>query len=265
MTAYAIGVSYVGTEFHGWQRQLDVPTVQADLEQALERLCGEPTPVAAAGRTDAGVHATGQVAAFQTTRKREPLEWQRALNALTSQAIHIDWLAEVDDRFHPRFGATARRYIYLFQDVQAQRLFLHQHTWCCQALDADVMHRAAQTLLGEHDFSAFRAAGCQSTTPLRRVDRVAVRRHGGVVSMDITANAFLLHMGGNIARALHDIGREGDEALLGKLLDGRDRAQVGATAAPQGLYLVGVSYAGYRFPAGRVPPHVGQIEGLLGA
>jgi len=264
MTSYAIGLSYAGTHFHGWQRQPNVPTVQGELEQALARLCGEPTTVTAAGRTDAGVHATGQVIAFRTTRQRETEDWQRALNALTSPAVHIDWLVEVDDHFHPRFGATSRRYVYLFNDQSARQLFMHEQCWCCRSLDADLMHRAAQGLLGEHDFSAFRAAGCQSTTPMRRIDRVAVRRHGDVVSMDITANAFLLHMVRNIARVLHDVSQTGDEGLLRSLLGSKDRAKVGATACPQGLYLVGVGYANYAFPKGRVPPHTRQIEGLLG-
>ncbi len=280
MRHYAIGVTYNGAVFHGWQRQAEVPSVQGALEQALSRVADHPVSVRAAGRTDAGVHATGQVAAFSSPAPRKDQDWLRGVNALTPAAVRVDWLQAVDASFHPRYHATARRYVYLFHDtgVPGTHPLLHpllrEQVWTCQALNADAMHRAAQALVGEHDFSSFRAAGCQSLTPMRRVHRCAVMRRGEFVVMDIEANAFLLHMVRNIARALHDIGaaREteagtqvatqmdrqmatqmGQEGIA-ELLARRDRTRLGATAPPEGLYLASVAYPQWAFPeAGPVP------------
>ena len=261
MPHYAFGVSYIGTDFHGWQRQAELPTVQGALEHALAQVATTPTPIAAAGRTDSGVHATGQVCAFSAAVEREPATWHRALNALTDDRITIDWVRQVDPSFHPRFAATARRYVYLFNSQARSQPFLDALTWACAPLDADAMHRAASRLLGEHDFSAVRAAGCQSSTPVRRVDRCAVTRQGDLVVLDISANAFLLHMVRNVARLLHDVGR-GNLSDVQGLLEGRDRSLLGPTAPPQGLYLVGVEYGGGSLPRGRSPSLLSHLEGL---
>ncbi len=248
MPHYAFGVTYNGERFHGWQRQNDVPTVQGELEQALSRIANCDTHITVAGRTDAGVHATGQVAAFFSQAKRSLHDWQRGLNALTPSDISVDWVVETSPGFHPRYSATARRYKYVFHDIGRVHPLLVNRVWGCTRLDADAMHRGAQNLLGEHDFSSFRGAGCQSLTPMRRVNRCEVLRHGDFVVMEIEANAFLLHMVRNIASALHAVGR-GDCVDLSKLLALRDRTQLGATAPPEGLYLVGVSYPEFDLPA----------------
>ncbi len=248
MADYALGLSYDGSQFHGWQRQqLDTPTVQAVLETALSRIADHHVATRVAGRTDAGVHATGQVAAFSTDAARTLHDWQRGLNALSPTTVHINWVCEVPAVFHPRYSAVARRYVYLYHDTGSTTPFLNHHVWQCKPLDADAMHRAAQILIGEHDFSSFRGAGCQSLTPMRRVNRVSVTRRGHWVIMEIEANAFLLHMVRNVARALHDVGL-GKALHLDKLLAAQNRTLLGATAPPDGLYLSRVSYPDFDLP-----------------
>ena len=143
MPSYALGVSYLGTGFHGWQRQADVATVQGELERALTQVATVPTPITAAGRTDAGVHASGQVCGFHAEVARDEDTWRRALNALTDQRVVIDWVQATDDTFHPRFSAIARRYLYVFSTATRPQPFLADLAWRCSPLDADAMHRAA--------------------------------------------------------------------------------------------------------------------------
>ena len=257
MADYALGLSYDGSQFHGWQRQVDAPTIQAALENALSRIADHPVVTHVAGRTDAGVHATGQVAAFRTDAPRALNDWLRGLNALTPPSVRINWVCEVPAAFHPRYAAVARRYVYLYHDTGSTSPFLHGRVWQCEPLDADAMHRAAQILLGEHDFSSFRGAGCQSLTPMRRVNRVAVTRRGHWVIMEIEANAFLLHMVRNVARALHDVGA-GNGLHLDTLLAARDRTLLGATAPPDGLYLARVSYPEFDLPEPAAVPFVAE-------
>ncbi len=260
MAAWAIGVAYDGSGYHGWQLQDGLPTVQGDLEQALSRIANEPIRAHAAGRTDRGVHATGQVVGFSTASVRDDETWLRGLNGLTGPQIRVSWVREVNADFHARFSATARRYHYLYTDTQrfADPL-LRGRVWHCQAMDADVMHRQAQALLGEQDFTSFRAAGCQSSTPMRRVHRATVARRGQFVVLEIEANAFLLHMVRNIASALHALGRGASRHELSELLALRDRAQVGATAPPDGLYLSNVTYPAYNLPNGETPALINAL------
>lgn len=252
VAAWALGLTYRGSQFHGWQRQPNCQTVQGALEQALSKMADQPIRSTVAGRTDKGVHACGQVVGFASNVDREASVWLRGLNGLTPEALQINWVTPVSDTFHPRYSATARTYQYLYADAAATHSglapFLRELAWCCPALDVDAMHRAAQGLLGEHDFSSFRGAGCQSMTPVRRVDRIEVARHQGWVVMTIEANAFLLHMVRNIARALHDVGVGHQPADLVDLLQARDRTRLGATAPPDGLYLTRVSYPGFALP-----------------
>jgi len=252
-TKYVIGVQYDGGGLHGWQAQPGQQTVQGLLETAVGRVADHSITLAVAGRTDAGVHATGQVATFESSARRECHEWLRGINALTPSTILVSWVRETHANFHPRYSATARRYLYVFYDA-APNPFVNGLAWATQSLDADVMHRQAQDLLGEHDFTSFRAAGCQSLTPRRRVDRCEVRRTGAYVVLDIEANAFLLHMVRNIARALVDIGQRKVEASIGSMLLACDRNQIGATAPPQGLYLYQVRYPEESFPGPVMPP-----------
>lgn len=249
VTSFVLGVTYNGAPYHGWQRQIGQPTVQGEIEAALQQIADQPVTLSVAGRTDAGVHATGQVAAFSTQVSRTLHDWLRGLNALTSEHIHIDWVQPAPSDFHPRYSATARRYAYVFHDIGYPHPHLPGQVWGCTPLDADAMHRAGQELVGEHDFTSFRGAGCQSISPLRRVNLLQVRRQGEFVVMDIEANAFLLHMVRNIARGLHDVGRGVLRTSLAALLQQRNRAALGATAPPAGLYLTAVSYPGYNLPS----------------
>lgn len=248
MAKYAIGVSYDGAAFHGWQRQVELSTVQGVLEDAASRIADHPVQLHVAGRTDAGVHASGQVAAFSSAASRELFDWQRGLNGLTPAAVRINWIKLVDDTFHPRYSAVARRYVYLFHDIGFEDPLVTGRAWQCPTLDVDAMHRSAQLLVGEHDFSSFRGAGCQSLTPMRRLNHCIVRRHGHWVSMDIQANAFVLHMVRNIAAALYGVGTASAEMSLEALLAARDRTLLGPTAPPQGLYLTDVSYPQFNLP-----------------
>ncbi|MFK7915164.1 MAG: tRNA pseudouridine(38-40) synthase TruA [Pseudomonadales bacterium] len=265
---YALGVAYDGTELHGWQRQTALPTVQGYLETALSRVADHPVTVQGSGRTDAGVHATGQVLHFDTCALRPDKAWVRGVNSQLPASVQVRWVRAVTPEFHARFSATARRYQYLFVDRDALQPLLGKHVWVCPALETGVMHTAAQRLLGEQDFSALRAAGCQSATAMRCIHRVSVSRYGAFVVLDIQANAFLLHMVRNIARALLDIGRgECDADWLSALLAGRDRTVLGATAPAAGLYLVQVQFPpalsfGEPLPAG-APPALLQVLGDL--
>lgn len=253
---YAFCVQYRGSLFSGWQRQQDRMTVQGELERALSTIANEPVYVQAAGRTDAGVHASGQIAAFATQASRPIEQWLRGLNGLTPNDIQIDWLQPVRADFHPRFDAVSRRYTYVFHDQGRKNPFLSQLAWCTDGLDDTAMHAAARALLGEHDFSSFRGAGCQSHTPMRRVDRCEVRREGGFVIMNIEANAFLLHMVRNIASGLQQVGLGAEKNFLSRLLKARDRQQLGITAPAEGLYLAEVSYPNHDFPSPVLPPLV---------
>lgn len=245
---YALAVQYAGGDFSGWQRQPHVETVQGVLENALSSIANEAISLSVAGRTDAGVHATAQIAGFTSSVAPDQRNWRRALNALTADSIRVTWVCQVAADFHPRYSATSRRYTYVFYDHQQHDPFVHHLAWCCEPLDADHMHRQAQQLLGEHDFSSFRGAGCQSLSPNRRVDQVWVYRRRGFVVMEIEANAFLLHMVRNIASALRDVGRGANPHDVSVLLEQRNRAAVGATAPPQGLYLSRVRYPDIELP-----------------
>ncbi len=256
MNRFALGISYDGTAFHGWQRQRDRLTIQEVLETAASQVADEPIVLQVAGRTDRGVHATGQTAAFSTTAQRHPDQWCRGINTLTPPSVMVNWVQAVDEGFHPRFDAVARRYVYIIEDRAPHLPFSRDQVWATLPLDAELMHRAARPLVGEHDFSAFRAAACQAASPWRRVNRCAVRRVGARVVVDIEANAFLHHMVRNIVRGLHDASALGDERHLHALLESKDRDRLGPTAPPQGLYLVAVSYPQIAFPTAPEPPLV---------
>ncbi len=245
----ALGVEYHGGSFAGWQAQrtAGLLTVQETLESALERVAAHPVTTTCAGRTDAGVHATGQVVHFDTDAERPLRAWVLGANAVLPRGVSVQWARVVAAAFHARFSAECRRYRYLIL-TRSQRPALLAGTVCHErrALDVDRMHEAAQSLLGERDFSAFRAAGCQSRTPMRRIERIRVERERDLVVIDVTANAFLLHMVRNIAGSLLAIGR-GDRPVdwLAEVLAGRDRRHAGITAPAHGLYLVEVGYAAH--------------------
>lgn len=245
----ALGVEYDGSAFHGWQTQLDpaLATVQESLEQALSQVAAQRVTVNCAGRTDTGVHAAGQVVHFETTSQRQLKAWVLGANSALLKAkrrIAVRWAHAVPDDFHARFSALSRRYRYTVCDDPVRPAMLADFvTGHQQRLDAEAMHAAGQYLLGELDFSSYRAASCQSRTPMRCVTELTVRRHGHLVVMDIEANAFLLHMVRNIMGTLLVIG-EGRQApeWAKQLLDARDRTLAPKTAPPTGLSLVKVRY-----------------------
>lgn len=242
----ALGIEYNGSQFNGWQAQKspDTKTVQQTLEKALSEVADHPVSLTCAGRTDAGVHATGQVVHFDYRHDRLETAWIRGGNSLLPPEVCIRWAKQVPVDFHARFSATARRYRYVIHNHAVKPAVLSGLvTHHYQPLDADRMHAAGQLLLGEQDFSAYRGAACQSSTPMRYVSEITVKRDRDMVTLDIQANAFLLHMVRNITGVLMEIG-EGRKpvAWAGEVLAGRDRTLGGVTALPDGLYLVKVFY-----------------------
>ena len=240
----ALTVEYDGAGFSGWQAQRDVITVQQTLESALSSVADRPVRVHCAGRTDTGVHATNQVVHFDDPVGRSPKSWLMGTNANLPRTVAVRDARPVSAEFHARFSARSRRYRYLVYNSPTRPAIAAEHvTWVRQPLDEALMDTAAQALIGERDFSAFRAASCQSSTPMRRVDFVRVYRRGVLVCVDIQANAFLHHMVRNIVGTLIVVGRGlQPPAWAGQLLDGGDRTVAADTAAPNGLYLVAVEY-----------------------
>lgn len=248
----ALAIEYNGGLFHGWQRQGGTDhTVQETLENALSQIANHGVRVACAGRTDAGVHATSQVVSFKAPVARSLKAWVVGSNAVLPPTVRVHWASQVPDDFHARFSATQRtyRYVWCVQNVRPTSL-LKQVTWSRNPLCAESMHAAAQCLLGEQNFSAFRAASCQSTTPFRDVQYVRVWQQGPFVIMEIRANAFLHHMVRNIAGSLALVGRGiKPRQWIGELLQGQDRTLAADTAPPDGLYLIAVEYpAVYQLP-----------------
>ncbi len=241
----AVGVEYDGSAFYGWQRQRQSPTVQACVEEALARVANHPVTVHCAGRTDTGVHAVCQVIHFDTDAERDERAWVLGANSRLHPGASLLWVRPVAADFHARFSALSRRYSYRILNRWVRPAIERGRVgWVRKPLTAALMHEAAQLLLGEHDFSSFRAAGCQSKSPMRRVDRIDVVRHGQHVHVDIEANAFVYHMVRNIVGALLAIGLgERDQDWLAEVLAARDRRQSAVTAEASGLYFMDVRYS----------------------
>ena len=240
----ALGIEYDGKNYFGWQRQEKVNSVQQELERALSFVANEPIEVFCAGRTDSGVHATGQVVHFETNAIRPEKAWSFGTNANLPDDIAVSWAKVVDDEFHARFSATARRYRYVIFNHKLRSAILPQGvTHYHLPLDHQLMHQAGQFLLGENDFSSFRAAQCQSNTPWRNVHHLNVTRQGNYVMVDIQANAFVHHMVRNIVGSLMEVG-SGNQPVewIKWLLEQKDRNLAAPTAKPNGLYLVDVHY-----------------------
>ena len=268
----ALGLEYDGSAYSGWQRQSaagslhgePVATVQQELERALSSVAAHPVAVTCAGRTDAGVHATSQIVNFDCEIDRGEQAWVRGVNSLLPRSIRVRWVRAVDSDFSARFSALARRYHYLIYNRRESSAILHGRvTHIPHSLDVEAMHSAAQALLGERDFSSFRAAGCQSTTAQRDVHKVSVTRHGEFILIDIHANAFLQHMVRNIAGSLLEVGRgRAPIDWIAELLALKDRTAAAMTAAPDGLYLVEVLYpSACGLPRGGEPPPFFQLTG----
>ncbi len=240
----ALGIEYDGTSYNGWQRQKSGLGVQQRLEEALSLVADEPIDVTCAGRTDTGVHASGQVVHFDTVAERSDRGWLLGANSNLPDDISVSWVRRVDDDFHARFSATGRSYRYrILNRLQRSALHRQRAWWVHQPLDETRMNEAAQRLVGEHDFSAFRAAGCQAGSATREVTHIGLTRDGDWITLQISANAFLMHMVRNITGTLAAIG-QGEQPIewVTEVLESGDRTVGGVTAPPQGLTLVAVEY-----------------------
>jgi tRNA pseudouridine38-40 synthase len=240
----ALGVEYNGSAYYGWQRQKDVISVQAVLEKALSKIANEPITVQCAGRTDTGVHGTGQVVHFETTADRNDRGWTLGVNTLLPNDIAIRWVKHVSDDFHARFSASNRRYKYIISNgplrpaILAQGLS-HYH----QPLDEKLMMIAGKHFVGEHDFTSYRALHCQAHSPVREIKHLTIKRVGQFIVIDIKANGFLHHMVRNIVGTLIKVG-EGGLAVDSppEIMSYKDRALAPPMAKAGGLYLVEVDY-----------------------
>ena len=244
MTRYAIGIEYSGSGYCGWQRQPHCDSIQQQLEEAIGFVADHPVELACAGRTDTGVHAVEQVAHFDSTAERDSRAWIMGSNCRLPRDIRVKWVEPVNDDFHARFSAQARAYRYVILNTPvSSAIYNDRCSWEFRPLDHSAMHESAQILLGEHDFSSFRAVGCQAKTAMRHLQEIEISRHGDLIYLDIKANAFLYHMVRNIAGSLISIGRgEHDGEWLEQVFAARDRNQAEVTAPAAGLYFVRVWY-----------------------
>lgn len=255
MQRIALGVEYKGSDFHGFQVQPNgVKTVQQALEYALSIVADESVTLVCAGRTDAGVHATNQVIHFDTLAKRPSKAWVKGTRPHLPDSVSVRWAQDVVPQFHARFSARHRTYRYLLADSKTSSALLYdQVTWSSRPLDIELMRQGAAYLLGEHDFTSFRATQCQAKSPVRTIDYLHLARRGDLIVMEIKANAFLHHMVRNIVGVLMAVGA-GDKppSWVGEVLSARSRSAGGVTAKPYGLYLVAVDY-----------PHTFNLPSLL--
>ena len=240
----ALGIEYSGWNYFGFQRQHTKLTIQGEIERALSCVAASPIQIQCAGRTDAGVNATGQVVHFDTDKERSDRSWVLGTNGNLPEDIAVTWARHVDDSFHARFSARARRYRYILQNTMHRPGILKQGVSVyCGNYDIDLMQKAASILIGEHDFSSFCGADEESRSKSRCVHFVEVSRHGPFIVFDIAANAFLNHMVRNIVGTLLEVGSGAhdlkwfEEAFLAC-----KRSRAGTTARPDGLYLVDVTY-----------------------
>lgn len=245
VTRIALGVEYKGTEFHGFQTQMSgVKTVQQALEKALSRVADENITLVCAGRTDAGVHATQQVIHFDTASIRPEKAWVLGTKPHLPDSVIVRWAKIVSPQFHARFSALNRTYRYLLSDAPtASSLLAHQVTWSSRKLNIDLMREGAKYLIGEQDFTSFRATQCQAKSPVRTIHHLHLIRRGDLIILEVQANAFLHHMVRNIVGVLMTVGT-GDKPAewVAEVLAARDRSKGAVTSKPYGLYLVNVDY-----------------------
>lgn len=240
----ALVVEYDGSQYHGWQAQPGLRTVQGALEAALSRIADQEVSVVCAGRTDTGVHATHQVIHFDSVKTRNIRSWIYGANSYLPKDLCVKAGKEVPETFHARYSATARRYRYVIQNTQIRPALLRSNvTWQYRPLNHQSMHEAAQALIGEHDFTSFRSIECQSKTPMRCVTHLNVWRKQDWIILDISANAFLHHMVRNIVGVLMAVG-SGQKSVewVKEVLLAKDRRLGAETASPYGLYLAEVTY-----------------------
>lgn len=240
-------IAYNGALFHGWQYQKHQPeanTLQAALQQAISSVADEEVSVVCAGRTDAGVHASGQVIHFETHATRSTYSWWMGINANLPPGISVEWINQAEEGFHARFSAYARRYFYVIVNTQVRpALQADQLSWWRYPLDVVPMQQAANSLVGEWDFSAFRARDCQAKSAVKQLHHFRIIRSGDLIIADVQANAFLYHMVRNLMGVLIPIGQgTADVSWAAQVLAGRDRRQAGITAPPHGLYFAKAYY-----------------------
>jgi tRNA pseudouridine38-40 synthase len=241
----ALGVEYLGTNFHGWQLQKSgIRTVQQVVEEALSSIADKPIRVFCSGRTDAGVHALEQVIHFETDVERKDSAWLFGGNVNLPYDVNFKWVKQVNDDFHARFNAFARQYHYKIHNTPVRSALSGAYTlWEPRKLDVTAMSAAAEYLLGEHDFSSFRGSLCQAKSPIKTIEFIRLTQTDHEILLDIKANAFLHHMVRNIVGTLLKVGR-GEKSIewVKEVLEAKDRKRAGATAEPQGLYFVKAFY-----------------------
>lgn len=244
MLRIALGIEYDGAHYSGWQSQKHCPSIQNKLESSLSRVANHPIALVCAGRTDAGVHATGQVVHFDTSADRVIAAWTRGANTFLPPDIRVRWAKQVSMEFNARRTAMARRYCYVIANDNACPALLYRKvTWILSELDVEAMQAGANYLLGEHDFSSFRAAQCQAKSPCRVLSEIQVQKQGKYIFIEITANAFLHHMVRNIVGTLILVGKgKYQPCWVQEVLRSKKRAVAGFTAPADGLYLLEVKY-----------------------
>jgi tRNA pseudouridine38-40 synthase len=240
----ALGIEYDGQHFYGWQKQATLRTIQGCLEQALSIIADEPIETFCAGRTDAGVHATGQVVHFETNTQRISRAWIKGTNTHLPPSISVLWAQPVDESFHARFSALSRCYRYFIYNAPVRSAILAgKIAWDYQVLDITKMQTASEYLLGEQDFSSFRSSQCESKTAMRNVQKITINRQQDIVIIEIQANAFLHHMVRNIVGVLKKVGAGVQKpAWVLEVLNAKDRRVAAETAPAEGLYLIKVDY-----------------------
>jgi len=255
----ALRVEYDGAAFHGWQRQTgrSERTVQGELELALSSIADEPIELVCAGRTDARVHGTSQWVHFDTQSPRPTRAWCQGVNTRLPDDVKVSFATEISPLFHARFSAHSRTYRYLIYNANTPPVHLKgKVTWYRHELDITLLQQAADALLGEHDFSSFRGAGCQASSPIRTLEYARWIRQGSYVGLEVRANAFLMHMVRNFVGSMLEVGskRRSVEWII-EVLHAKDRTKASVTAPPDGLYLVGVGYdSSYGLPSECVGP-----------
>lgn len=249
-TTMALGIQYDGSQFCGWQIQPDQRTVQAELERALEKFLCARTATFCAGRTDTGVHAVNQVVSFSSPVDRPERNWVRALNTFLPSSVAVRWARKTPEDFHARFSAESRTYEYWIYNSEIRSPIYEGRTgWVFRRLDLEKMIEASRLLLGEHDFTSFRASECQAATPVRTIHSIDAVRRGDLIGIRLTANAFLQHMVRNIVGSLIYVG-SGRESVewMRDVLEAKDRSVAAPTFSPSGLYFTGVEYPGFDLP-----------------
>ncbi|MBI3284967.1 MAG: tRNA pseudouridine(38-40) synthase TruA [Burkholderiales bacterium] len=250
MKRLVLGVQYDGSCWHGWQTQPSGDTVQDALERALAAFSNSKITTTCAGRTDAGVHGIEQVIHFDTGLERSAYSWVNGVNAFLPGTVAVQWAKELmldeesDDNFHARFSARARTYHYLLYNSNIRSpMWLGRAGWVFRPLDVDRMREAAEHLIGEHDFSVFRASGCQAKSPLKHMYGIQIRRRGEMIVFTLRASAFLHHMVRNIVGSLIFVGTgKRDTGWIAELLASRNRSLAAPTFMPDGLYLAKIDY-----------------------